>query len=33
VLAKKITRGCPWDYNVGHWPFKTFNGELNVVLG
>ncbi len=33
MLAKKTTKGCPWDCNAGHCPFKTFNGQLNVVLG
>ncbi len=32
-LAKRTTRGCPWDYNVKHYPLKPLNGRLNIVLG
>jgi hypothetical protein len=24
-LIKKMIGGCFWDYNVGHYPLKTFN--------
>jgi hypothetical protein len=32
-LAKRMTRGCAWDYNVKHYPLKPLNGQLHIVLG
>lgn len=28
---KKTTRGYLQDYNARHYPFKTFNGRLNII--
>ncbi len=33
LSAKRTTRGCPLDYSVKHYPLKTLNGRLGVVLG
>jgi len=30
---KETTRSCFWDYGAGHHPFKTLNGQLNIILG
>ncbi len=31
--AKKMIGGCFRDYSAGHYLLKTFNGQLNIVLG
>jgi len=31
--AKKMIGGCLWDYSARHYPLKTLNGRLSVVLG
>jgi len=30
---KEMTGGCFQDYGARHYPFKTLNRRLNVVLG
>ncbi len=30
---KKTTRDCLWDYTTRHYPLKTFNGQLSVIMG
>jgi hypothetical protein len=33
LSVKKMTRGCLWDYSVKHYPLKTFNMWLSIVMG
>jgi hypothetical protein len=30
--TKRTIRDCFWDYNMGHYPLKTFNRILNQYL-
>lgn len=30
--TKKMIGDCLWDYSVRHYPLKTLNGRLSVVL-